>query len=133
MKKINYSDLNSKQKESYNFQKVSAVLADYGYTTILLADDWQGADFIAMHMSGEKFLKVQLKGRFTLDKKYEGKDLFICFPSKGQWYLYPHDKVVEELQVINKFEKSDSWAIKGGYSWNRAPKAILGFLEPYKI
>ncbi len=37
---IQYADLNSRQKENYNFQKLSAVLADYGYVTMRLSDDW---------------------------------------------------------------------------------------------
>jgi len=61
--RVAYSDLNSRQKENYNFQKVAARLADYGFNSIRLTDDWQGADFIAVHIDGETFLKVQLKGR----------------------------------------------------------------------
>jgi hypothetical protein len=60
-KKIIYSELNARQKESYNFQKVSAIFADYGFSTIRLSDDWQGADFIAQHIDNQVFLKVQLK------------------------------------------------------------------------
>ena len=76
--KIKYKDLNGRQKEIYNFQKVSSVLADYGYTTIKLDDDWMGADFIALHVDGLRYLKVQLKGKLTFDNKYIGKDIFIC-------------------------------------------------------
>ena len=36
-----YRDLNSRQQENYNFQKVSAVLADYGFATLRLSADWQ--------------------------------------------------------------------------------------------
>jgi len=133
MQKIKYADLNAKQKESYNFQKVSAILADYGYTTILLADDWQGADFIAMHSSGDQFMKVQLKGRLTFHKKYEGKGLCICFPENDVWYLYPHDETIEELKQSNNFTNSASWKEKGWYSWNKAPKAILEVLNKYII
>jgi hypothetical protein len=46
-KRVGYRDLNSRQQEAFNFQKVSAVLADYGFTTIRLSSDWRGADFIA--------------------------------------------------------------------------------------
>lgn len=46
--KIKYSDLSSPQKENYNFQKISAVLADYGFATIRLSDDWNGADFFGL-------------------------------------------------------------------------------------
>ena len=76
--KIIYKELSPRQQESYNFQTVSAILAEYGYSTIRLNDDWQGADFIAQHNDGE-FLKVQLKGRLTLSKKYKTKDIYICF------------------------------------------------------
>ena len=51
-KKIKYGSLNNRQKESYNFQKVSSILAEYGFVTMKLNDDWQGADFIAQHIDG---------------------------------------------------------------------------------
>src|SRR5437762_2637158 len=59
--KISYARLNARQKENYNFQKISAVLAEYGYVTFRFSDDWSGADFIAVHLSGD-VLRVQLKG-----------------------------------------------------------------------
>jgi hypothetical protein len=60
MEKIDYNTLNTKQKESCNFQKLSSVLADYGYTTYRMHDDFNGADFLAIGVDG-KILKVQLK------------------------------------------------------------------------
>ena len=69
--KIDYNQLNSKQKENYNFHKVASALADYGYDSMRLNNDWQGADFIAV--KNDEMLKVQLKGRFTVDKKYIDK------------------------------------------------------------
>jgi hypothetical protein len=95
--KVDYKSLNARQKEQFNFQKVSAVLADYGFRTIALGDDWQGADFIAHHIDGVEFLKVQLKGRLSFDKKYEGKDLWVCFRDVDKWYLYPHDDLLREV------------------------------------
>ncbi|MDG1322607.1 MAG: hypothetical protein P8P31_02955, partial [Porticoccaceae bacterium] len=69
LKRIVYSELNAKQKENYNYHKVSALLADYGFSGILLSDDYNGADFIALHSDGSHMM-VQLKGRWTIDKKY---------------------------------------------------------------
>ena len=74
-RKIKYADLNSKQKEIFNFQKVAGELSDYGYNCIKLADDWQGADFLAYHKDGSNTLKVQLKSRVTISKQYVGKKL----------------------------------------------------------
>ena len=72
-KKVSYDNLNSRQKELFNFQKVAATLADYGFNCIKLADDWQGADFLAYHVDGTTTLRVQLKSRVTIQKKYCGK------------------------------------------------------------
>lgn len=69
--RVTYESLNARQKESYNFQKISAVLAEFGFVTIRLSDDWKGADFLAQHNEGGT-LKVQLKSRLTFQKKYQG-------------------------------------------------------------
>lgn len=129
LKKIEYSELNSKQKESYNFQQVSGVLANYGYTTIRLSDDWQGADFIAQHVSGE-FVKIQLKGRLEVNKKYIGKDIFMCFRHKENWYLGHHDEMLGIVEAA--IEKSASWT-DGKYSWGSPNKKILSELTKYII
>lgn len=96
--KISYDKLNGRAKEAYNFQKVSAVLADYGFATMWLNNDWEGADFIAVHVDGETHLKVQLKARLSFAKKYRGKNIFICFREDGETYLYPHDEVLAQVE-----------------------------------
>jgi hypothetical protein len=117
MKKIQYDNLNARQQEIYNFQKVSAVFADFGYTTVKLSDDWMGADFIAISFDGSQDLKVQLKGRLTFEKKYLGKEIYVCFrDSKSEkWYLYNHDEMLEKF--VRKIENTDSWKLKSGYSF----------------
>src|SRR6266404_4854846 len=94
--KIAYGDLNARQKENFNFQKVSAVLAEYGFVTLRLSDDWQGADFIALHVSGE-VLRVQLKSRLAFYRKYEGKGLHVAFADGETWYLYSHDELLAKV------------------------------------
>jgi hypothetical protein len=133
--KVDYKELNAKQKESYNFQKISGVLADYGYFPIRLSDDWESADFICIKCTTKKFLKVQLKGSFTLDKKYVGKDLYIAFQNKktGQWYLYPHDYIVKKYTEDKGLENKGSW-VKIGYIFNNPPTNYdLSILEPFKL
>ena len=131
--RIAYTDLNSRQKENYAYQKVSAVLADYGFVTMRLSDDWQGADFIAQHVDGKTMLRVQLKGRMTIEKKYLGKDLYICFRENEQWYFVPHDEFVEWALKNTKIGNSYSWINGGGYSVPSLPAAIKAHLEQYQI
>src|SRR5882672_1302652 len=95
LSKVPYAELNSKQKEIFNFQKVAALLADYGFNCIKLADDWQGADFLAYHVNGRETLRVQLKSRLTINKKYLDKNLHIAFPVGDLWYLIEHDALVQ--------------------------------------
>lgn len=132
-KKVLYSELNSRQQENFNFQKVSAHLADYGYNCLRLSDDWHGADFIACHIDGNRFLKVQLKGRLTIQKKYIGKDIYVAFSHQGGWYVYPHDVVMDLLLANGTVGTSTSWTNDGGYSWPHLSVAILKILKPYQI
>ena len=131
--KIKYRSLNSRQQENYNFQKVAALLADYGFNCLRLSDDWQGADFIACHIDGITFMKVQLKGRLTIDKKYSGKDIYITFNQDRKWYLYPHDALRDELLSLGLMAGSKSWDENGGFSWPNIPKHINERMEKYAI
>ena len=132
-KKIAYRRLNARQKEAFNFQKVSAVLADYGFITIWLSSDWNGADFIAQHCDGHTFLKVQLKGRLGFKKKYRDPDLYICFPDGGEWYLYPHNELRRKVLAKNKMRGTVAWEQKGVYHFPKIPEALCGLLEPYRL
>ena len=131
--KVEYKNLNSRQKENYNFQKVAGHLADYGFNCLRLSDDWQGADFIACHIDGNKFLKVQLKGRLNVDQKYAGKDIYIAFCSEGTWYLYPHDQVRDEILANGLIADSLSWKTNGGYSWPSLSAQLKSIMQKYII
>jgi hypothetical protein len=138
LKRISYKDLNARQKETYNFQKVSAVLAEYGYRTIRLSEDWDGADFIAYHLDGD-WLPVQLKSRLRLDAKYHGKKIWICFPCGDTWYLYPHDAAIE-FAIERGIGKREEWfsaddkpILSAAYDWPAPPKDWLLWLKQYNL
>ena len=132
---IDYTKLNSRQKETYNFQKLSAVLADCGYLTIRLSDDWNGADFIAQHFKTKAFLKVQLKSRLTFDKKYHDKDLYICFRDgdHGHWYMYNHQELLDKMLSEGKIRKSKTWSEDKPYHFPVLSMHMKKLLEPYRI
>ena len=132
---IDYNNLNSRQKERHNFQKIAALLADYGFSSIKLDDDWQGADFLAQHVDGFTYLKVQLKERLTFDKKYIAKNIFIAFPHLTEWYLFNHDELLNIFSGVSmdQFTTTSSWINTGCYSWSAlSPKALV-LLEPCKL
>ncbi len=131
--KVKYQELNSRQQETYNFQKISALLADFGYLTIRLSDDWNGADFIAQHFKTKSFIKVQLKGRLCFYKKYCEKDLYICFNENGIWYLYPHDEVLKQVLDDGLLAGTESWDVQHGYSFPGVPKRLEKLLAPFRL
>ncbi len=130
--KVEYKRLNARQKENFNLQKLSAVLADYGFVTHRLSDDWEGGDLIARHIQGE-VLFVQLKSRLSVYKKYIDKQLYIAFPHADAWYLFPHDEFLAIVLERTRIRSSKSWSKDGGYSWPRLSSEMLKLLEPYRI
>lgn len=112
---------------------MAAALADYGFVTMRLSDDWQGADFIAQHIDGQTMLRVQLKGRLSIAKKYMGKSLYICFQDNDGWYFVPHDDFVAWAEENTKICTTHSWKVKGEYSVPHLPKNIKSEVERYKL
>ncbi|MDJ0977652.1 MAG: hypothetical protein QNI87_03875 [Erythrobacter sp.] len=94
----------------YRNQLVSIALKQ-GYNAYLPVYD-SGVDLI-LHREEDRDTKlVQQKARWTIDKKYIGRDIWIAFPDGEQWYLVPHD----ELLILGKrHTKTQSWD-KGLYS-----------------
>lgn len=131
---VGYGDLNARQKENYNFHKVAARMADYGYNCLRLTDDWQGADFIACHIDGQTFLKVQLKGRLCLDKKYVGKNIHIAFLRGDECFVYPHDGLLAAVQASGVLdEESERWRDHGQRHWPQPPVWGIHFLAGYRL
>ena len=130
LEKVKYENLNAKAKEMYNFHKVAAKLADYGFTSMWLTNDWQGADFIAVHADGVTDIKVQLKGRLSFARKYIGKNIYVCFITEQSIYLYPHDEVLEQVQekIADK-----TWLAKGTWSASKLSSEFRRLLEPFEL
>ena len=133
LKPIGFNDLNARQKENFNFQKVASTLADYGFNCIRLSDDWQGADFIACHIDGNSFVKIQLKGRLTFQKKYNGKNIYIAFNQDGKWYLYPHDELQKEVLRCGFMKGTRAWDENGAFSFPRLSKKLEKLMAEYAI
>lgn len=126
-----YHKLNARQKELHNFHKIAARLADYGFHSMWLSDDWQGADFIACHIDGATILRVQLKARMVLDRKYLGKGLHIAFRDGERIFVYPHDALLDWVRTRNLMDETRTfWQDQGIRSWARLPSWAEDFLVP---
>jgi hypothetical protein len=54
-------------------------------------------NFIAVHNNGDQMLKIQLKERFTIDKKYKEKEIYIAFVEKDEINIFYHDDAISLL------------------------------------
>lgn len=128
--RVEYDALNAREKEAFNLARLGAALAAYGFTLHPLLNDWNGADALASHRDGE-VLRIQLKSRATLAKKYLDKGLHVAFPHDGAWLIYDHDAIVEE--AMPRLEGTASWVEHGAYSWGSPPAWLLTLLAPYRV
>ena len=128
---VPYEELNARQKELRNFHQAAAILAEYGFNSIKLSDDWRGADFLAVHKDGEQMLRVQLKAGLTIDQKYANKDLFMMFPVKRDWYLIEHVELVKKVGSTTGWLLTRSWLEKGNYYTTAPSKRLLAALKPH--
>lgn len=126
---VPYGSLNSRQKENYNVHKVAARLADFGFTSLRLTDDFEGADVVALHVDGETMLRVQLKSRMAVNRTYGGKGIHIAFRLDDRIFLYPHDEMVARLEAAGRMVATSSWNEVGRYDWPRPPPWARKMLE----
>ena len=130
---VPYAELNARQKELKNFHQAAAILAEYGFNSIKLSDDWKGADFLAIHVDGARMLRVQLKGRLTIDEKYVQKNLLVMFPVKSDWYLIEHDELMKKVGSTTDWLLTQAWLDTKNYHSAAPSKALLASLKSHRL
>jgi hypothetical protein len=137
--RADYSKLDGRQKEVFNFHCVAALLAKCGFATYPIRDDWNGGDMFARHMTdSRKTMVVQLKSRMTFDKKYLGKDIWIGFPDGDGAYVFPHDEFLAAYREARAtrgkpLDSNDAWTSGGKVSWKSPTGELRVMLEPYRL
>ena len=120
-------------REVVNRNALVSRLVLQGYNVFFPAYD-AGIDFVVHREADEKLIKVQLKGRWTIDQKYLGRDLWIAFAdaADGAWYLMPHDEMVD-LGTRQGFTGSPGWTEKGLYHRKSLSQAMRNICSPYRL
>lgn len=119
-------------REVINRNIVVSLALVQGFNAFLPVYDG-GVDFILYREDDGTVRKVQLKGRWTIDRKYVARDIWIAFPIDAEWYLMPHDLMLEHAEADGKTLKSASWVDAGGYSRKRPSAALIALCKPYRF
>ncbi len=115
--------------EVINRNALVSLALNRGYNAFLPVYDG-GIDFILYNEDTGDTKLVQLKGRWNIDKKYIGRNMWIAFHARGRWYLTPHDQMLEHAHAYG-YTQTKSWIEGGAYSSPKLSKAQLADLETY--
>jgi hypothetical protein len=125
--------LNGRSVEMANRMNLIKVAFDRGYIAYLPVVD-EGIDLILLREQPYDLKLVQLKSRWTIDKKYMGRNIWIAFPEgEATWYLAPHDKFVALAKALGFADGSRSWNEKGGYSRGTLNAALRKKMGKYRF
>lgn len=116
-------------REVINRNSLVSLALARGYNAFLPVYDG-GIDFILYNEETGDTKLVQLKGRWTIDKKYVGRNVWIAFHHAGVWYLAPHDELISHADRYG-YTQSKSWVERGAYTCPGLTKAQLADLAPY--
>ena len=122
----------SQVTEVINRNVVISLALQQGFNAFLPVYDG-GVDFILYREYDNVIRKVQLKGRWTIGKKYVDRDIWMAFPIDGAWYLMPHDAMVEFAKTDGKSLESTAWLEGGAYSWPKPSKAMIAHCAQYQF
>ena len=101
--------------EAINRAEFSVIAMTNGWMVYRPEADVGGIDLVIIDLTTDVLRKIQLKSRWTIDKKYTEKSIWIAFPDKNVWYVAPHDDMVSYAQEFGHLSTS-SWIDKGGYN-----------------
>jgi len=110
---------------------LSSALLELGYNVFIPVFD-EGVDLIAHRETDGDLKIIQQKSRWTVDRKYKGRNIWLAFPDEREWFLVPQDDMLRWPEV-QTFLKTRSWRDKGTYHKARPSKALRVRLAPYSL
>lgn len=114
--------------EVINRNRLVSLALERGYNAYLPVYD-SGVDLV-LHREADGDTKlVQQKSRWTIDKKYIGRNIWIAFPENDQWYLVPHDELIV---MGERHTETESWK-RGAYSKSPLSKRDRDELADYRF
>lgn len=122
---------NAQVREVINRNALVNELLALGFNAYLPVYD-RGVDLVAYRDADGSFRPIQLKGRWNIDRKYEGKGVWIAFPATSGWYVTPHDKMIE-IGADMGFCATRSWIEGGAYSCPSLSVKLANAMEPYRL
>lgn len=116
--------------EVINRNVVVSLLLKQGFNVFLPVYD-DGIDFIVHRRVDDSVVKIQLKSRLTIDRKYEGRGISMVLPGRGDWFMIAHDRLLG--LVPEAWRSSRAWTEGGKYTVPSLSVEMAARLSPYKL
>ena len=118
---------------AYNISEARRALTQFGYSCSSPSRGTQDAQIVARVPRENMSINVRCPGRVAIQAKFLEKDIHVCFPARGGWYLVPHDDLVQIAGETTPWLDSHSWRDRGWYSSANPSKRMLARLAPYSL
>ena len=113
--------LSSKAIELINTHELTAELMARDWAVYLPVYD-DGIDLLMTRSDATELRRVQLKSRWSIDRKYVGRPIEIAFKDRGRWFLAPHAQMVIAGEAEG-YCRTASWSGEKGM-WNVASMSV---------
>ena len=106
--------------------KAIELINTHEFTAELMAREWSvylpvydyGIDLLATQNDVQSLIRIQLKSRWSIHRKYVDRPIEIAFKDSGTWFLAPHAEMVRAGEAEGYCAQS-SWTGEKGL-WNVA-------------
>ncbi len=118
-------------REIIHRNELTTLLLRQGYNVFLPVYD-HGIDLIAHREADDDLKLVQQKSRWTIARKYVGRNIWIAFRDGGEWFLAPHDELVGFGETAG-YTATREWAEKGIYHCRAMSRDLRERCEKYRL
>ena len=112
--------------------ELTTLLLRQGYNVFIPVYD-EGIDPIAHREVDDDLKLIQQKSRWTIARKYVGRNIWIAFRDGGSWFLAPHDEMVR-LGEAAGYTATESYTGKtGSYHRRDMSQDLREQCEKYRL
>jgi hypothetical protein len=111
--------------------ELTTLLLRQGYNVFIPVYD-EGIDLIAHREADDDLKLIQQKSRWTIARKYVGRNIWIAFRDGGRWFLAPHDVLVS-LGEAAGYTSTPSWIENGLYHRASMTRNLREWCEKYRL
>lgn len=111
--------------------ELTTLLLRQGYNVFLPVYD-EGIDLISHREADDDLKLIQQKSRWTIARKYVGRNIWIAFRDGREWFLAPHDELVSIGEAAG-YTATPSWIEKGLYHRASMTRKLRDLCEKYRL